>query len=217
MSADAVDVLSTARNTKNGALSAQLGDSVNGETTADGAEWFQHVGFASRPSRAEPGKPSCQALVVETTGRDVCYASRDLRGSLAYGELGEGESCVYANGPNNTGTGVIAARDDGTTATLELLVKRGNSSGGAAVRVIVSSDGSVTVESGAASVVVDGVTGAVAVHGTSVTLGSSGGAPVVVDPGTLTAWLTTVSTALSGLGVPVTPPAGILSTKVTAS
>lgn len=215
MSDEGLDVLGTSVNAKNGAISAQLGDAVASESVAEDAEWFQHVGFASRPSRATPGKSACQVLSLERTGRDVCYASRDLRAEPPYGALGEGETCLYASGPNGTGTGTAELRDDGTNASVVLSVRRNNSSSGGAVRVEVSSDGTVSITAGTASVVVD-ASGVVSVHAPSVSLGGTGGAPVVVDSGPLLAWITTVSTGLNGLGVVNTPPAVLTATSVTA-
>lgn len=215
MSEEGLDVLGTSVNDKNGAVSAQLGDAVSQEAVAEDAEWFQHVGFASRPARATPGKSSCQVLSLERTGRDVCYASRDLRKAPPYGALGEGETCLYANGPNGTGTATAELRDDGTDASVVLSVRQGNASNGGAVRVELSSDGKVTITAGSASVVVD-ASGSISVHAPSVSLGGTGGAPVVVDSGALLTWITTVATGLNGLGVANTPPVSITATSVTA-
>lgn len=209
------DVLSTALNTKNGAISAQLGDSVNGEKTADEAEWIQHVGFASRPAKAEPGKPACQVLSMERTDRDIVYASRDLRGTTIYGSLGEGETCVFANGPNGQGTGLVSLKDDGSTATVTMSVKQGNTSGGSDVKISVASSGTITIVTGSSTITVE-QNGAITIEGTSVSLGGSGGSPVVVDSGALLTWIGTVSTGLAGLGVPNTPPTAITATRVTA-
>ncbi len=210
-----LDVLGTSVNDKNGAISAQTGDSVSQESVAEEAEWFQHVGFASRPARAEPGKSACQVLTVERTGRDVCYASRDIRRAPPYGALGEGETVLFASGPNNQGTGCVELRDDGTDASVLLYVRQGNVAGGEKVRVEVTSSGVVNIVAGQASVVVDAA-GAVYVHAPSVSLGGAGGAPVVTDAGALAAWITTVSTALTGLGIPNTPPVALTATLVTA-
>ena len=218
-----VDVLNTELNATNGAIAAQLGDSVNGEKTADDAEWFQHVGFASRPSKAEPGKSACQVLSIERTDRDIVYASRDLRGTSAYGELGEGETALFANGPNGQGTGLLTLKDDGSEATINLAVKQGNSSGGSPVQITVKSDGTITISTGSVTMTINGQSGDVTIDALSVNLGGSGGYTVLVDqpiqvPPTnlgLAAWLAAASTALAGFGV---PPLGasILSTKVKA-
>lgn len=210
------DVLGTSINTTNGAISAQIGDSVNREVTCDNAEWIQHVGFASRPASAEPGKSSCQVLSIERTDRDICYASRDLRGTKLYGSLGAGETCIYANGPRATGTSIISLKDDGTDATIALEVRQGNSSSGNPIRVTVKSTGEVKIVAGSCQVTINGQTGDITIDGSSVNLGGVGGAPVVVDAGTLMTWITAVATGLNGIGIVNTPPVGITSTKVKA-
>lgn len=210
------DVLGTAVNATNGAISAQIGDSVSREVSCDNAEWIQHVGFASRPASAEPGKSSCQVLSIERTDRDICYASRDLRGTKIYGALGAGETCIYANGPRATGTGIVSLKDDGTDATITLEVKQGNSSSGSPIRVTVKSTGEVKIVSGSCTLTIDGQTGDITVDGTSVNLGGAGGVPVVVDAGSLMTWISTVASGLNGLGIVNTPPVGITATKVKA-
>lgn len=204
------DVLTTVRNTKNGAISAQIGDAVSKETCADGAEWWQHVGFASRPAKAEPGKSACQVLSTERTDRDICYASRDLRGTLAYGELGEGETCIYANGPNASGTGRVMLTDDGTEATVTIETKQGNASNGTPVTIKVSSIGQVVITAGASTVTID-QSGTVTIDATNIELGGSGGTSIVKDAAALQAWVAIIGTGLAGLGVPNTPPTSLVS------
>lgn len=204
------DVLGTSINTKNGAISAQLGDSVSSEAIAEEAEWFQHVGFASRPSKAEPGKSACQVLSMERTDRDVCFASRDVRYSSAYGALGEGETCLYATGPNGTGTGLVALSDDGQSASVTLSVKQGNSSGANPVSIAVSTDGKITLTSGSAKITID-QSGSVTIEGTSINLGALGGTAVCVNAVALQSWVATVGAGLNGLGVANTPPVGLAS------
>jgi hypothetical protein len=204
------DVLGTSINTKNGAISAQIGDSVSSETVADEAEWFQHVGFASRPSKAELGKSACQVLSLERTDRDVCYASRDLRGASIYGALGEGETCLYANGPNGSGTGLLTLKDDGQTATISISTKQGNASGGGAIKIEVSSAGTVTISAGPATLTVD-QSGSVTIEAPTVNLGASGGSAVCVNAAALQAWVSVVGAGLNSLGVTNTPPVGLVS------
>lgn len=210
------DVLGTSVNSTNGAISAQIGDSVSSESVAEDVEWIQHVGFASRPSRAEPGKSACQVLSMERTDRDVCFASRDLRGTTIYGALGEGETCIYANGPNGSGTGIVSLRDDGSTATLSMQVKQGNASNGAPVKVEVKSDGTVKLTAGTATLTVDQA-GTVTIEAPSVKLGSSGGTAICVNAAALQAWIGVVATGLNGLGVANTPPTNLVSTTTTSA
>jgi len=219
------DIMTTSVNQNNGAISAQIGDAVNGEVVCDNAEWWQHVGFASRPSRAERGASACQVLSHETSGRDICYSSRDLRSQKAAAALKEGETIIFASGPNGAGTGSVHLHDDGSAARIDTIVKNGNGSGGADVKLSVSSDGTVTLDAGNGTNIVVSASGSVnvsasasvSVDAPSVSLGGSGGIPVVTDAGSLLAWITTVSAALTNLGIPNVPPVTITSLKVTAA
>jgi hypothetical protein len=111
------DVLGTTQN-EQGVILAQTGDVVGEEAHSDGAEWWQHVGFASRPAKAEAGESACQAVTLEQGSNDVCIASRDIRGAGLYGRLGEGETCVYAGGPDNAGTCKVTLTNDGTATAI---------------------------------------------------------------------------------------------------
>jgi len=209
------DVLGTTVNPTNGAISAQLGDAVAQETVSDDATWFQHVGFASRPSKAEPGKPSCQVLSMERTDRDVVYSSRDIRGAPNYGAIGEGETVIYAKGPNGNGTSFVALRDDGSAATITLQNKIGNASSGAVVKLEVKSTGAVEITTGGATITVD-QSGAISIHGSSVSLGGVGGTSIVKDAAALQAWVAIIGAGVAALGVVNTPPTTLVATTTTA-
>lgn len=113
------DVLGTKQN-EAGTISAQTGDVVGEEVHSDDAEWWQHVGLASRPAKAIAGKSACQAVTINQGSNDLIIATRDLRGSGIYGTLREGETCLYAPGPTNTGTGRVLLQDDGTNSTITI-------------------------------------------------------------------------------------------------
>jgi len=144
------DVLSTNVNGTNGVISAQIGDSVTEDVRGDNAEWWQHVGFASRPSNPVSGKAACQVISLESTDRDICFASRDNRIANIYGSLSPGETCLYAAGPNATGTNRFLQKDNGTVSTQTMLCQVGNQSSGKPVIVQISSDdgGKITMAAG---------------------------------------------------------------------
>jgi hypothetical protein len=112
-----VDVLGTSQD-EQGTILAQTGDVVGETVESDSAEVWQHVGFASRPAKAISGASACQAITLNQGSNDLIIATRDLRGSGIYGTLREGETCLYAPGPANHGTGQILLQDDGTTSTI---------------------------------------------------------------------------------------------------
>jgi hypothetical protein len=114
------DVLGTTQN-EQGTILAQTGDVVGEEAHSDGAEWWQHIGFASRPAKAKAGESACQAVTLEQGSNDVCIASRDIRGAALYGRLGEGETCVYAGGPDNTGRCTATFTNDGAATAIALV------------------------------------------------------------------------------------------------
>ncbi len=107
------DILTTVINEKTRKVLAQLG-SVIGETTdTDNAEWWQHIGFASRPSKPEAKTKAAQGVVIKAGDHDIVVASQDPRGRDLYGNLKEGETCCYAAGVNGLGQARTLWRDDG--------------------------------------------------------------------------------------------------------
>jgi len=133
-----VDVTATQQDGQ-GTITAQTGDAVGGEVTCDNAEWWQHVGLTSRPAKPTAGAPSCQAITINGGRNDLVIATRDLRGPAI--PLNDGETCLYAPGPSNKGTGRVLLQDDGTNATITI------TAGGAKI-VIKASDGSITISGG---------------------------------------------------------------------
>ncbi|WP_437489479.1 hypothetical protein WME75_10790 [Sorangium sp. So ce1014] len=213
------DVLGTTIDSR-GVILAQTGDAVNSEVLSDNAEWWQHVGFASRPAKAEPGKRACQGITLNQGCNDLCIASRDTRGTKIYGSLKEGEACVYAGGPSNTGTGRILLKDDGTTSTITALTQQGNEASGEPILLQLSSEGKVVITAGArGAVTIDangiklasaadvqvGASGNVAIIGAAmalnagaISLGASASDGVVLGPG-LQAYISSLTTLLGQL------------------
>lgn len=130
-------VLATTVNAITGKILAQLGD-VRGATDTDGAEWWQHVGFASRPSKAEKNKSAAQVVVLKGGDRDTCIASQDMRGLELYGNLKEGETCLYGAGEYGTSQGRVIIKSDGSVT---LFTTDTNEAGGKTVALRVSPTG----------------------------------------------------------------------------
>lgn len=91
------DILSSTLSST-GVLLAQIGDSISGVAESDNLEIWQHAGFASRPAVPTQGKSSCQAVILQQADHDLIIATRDTRGTTIYGQLKDGEACVYAPG-----------------------------------------------------------------------------------------------------------------------
>lgn len=139
-----LDVLRTSISTKTGRILAQLG-SVTGRTV-DGvnSEWWQHVGFISRPSKPEAGKSAARCVAFRRGNVDAVIASEDDRGLELKGSLQEGETCVYAAGEDGTAQGRILLKGDGTVAIYTL---QGNTAGGASCTIQVRPDGEIHIAS----------------------------------------------------------------------
>lgn len=127
------DVLRTTVTSKTKKIVGQLGG-VSGEGFAatDGVEWWQHVGFASRPSKAEKGKSAANAMLLRQGGIDAAFASQDVRGLEIYGNLKDGETCVYAPGEEGEGQARALFKADGS---ITLFTKKGNEAAGTGMMI----------------------------------------------------------------------------------
>ena len=213
------DILTTTVNATTKKILAQLGDVYKQETDTDNAEWWQHVGLASRPPKPEAGRRAAQAAVFRAGDHDVVFASQDLRGLELYGNLDHGETCLYAPGESGTAQARVLLKKDGS---LNLFTRAGNSSGGAGMGIFVNVDGSVSIVSstggaflvsangdvrafnanGAVQVAADGtvkVSSAtkVGISAPAVVLGGSAAAAPVVNSTDLTSLVQLITTALA--------------------
>lgn len=127
-----------------GAILAQTGDAATDSTETDRVAWWQQVGFLSRPSKAEAGKKSAEAVVIRLHGHDISIASRDLRGLELAGNLEEGETMIYAPGETGTGQARILLKANGNIA---IFTRSGNAENGAGVTIQANADGSIVAQS----------------------------------------------------------------------
>lgn len=112
----------------------QLGDVVNQQNESDEAQWWQHVGFRSRPPKPEAGKRATQVVMVRRGDNDVVIASNDERGQDLE-DLDDGDTMVYAPGPDGTGKARILLKGDGS-----IKAKNGTTT------ITVSAAGDVTID-----------------------------------------------------------------------
>lgn len=221
-------VLKTRITDKTKKVVAQIG-SVNGEgqVDSDNVEWWQHVGFVSRPPKAEKGKEAAQAVVIRQGNYDAAIASQDLRGIELAGQLKDGETCLYAPGADGEAQARMLLKADGS---INLFTKAGNESGGTGMGIFINPSGAVSIlnPGGAAILVGDdgsiklfngsgGIQikengaikissgGALELSGGSITLGGFAALPLAIGPQVVTALsaiqvqLTALATAITGI------------------
>lgn len=122
------DILTTTVNAATKKILCQLGSVTEETTSADNVEWWQHVGFASRPPKPVAGKTAAQSITFSASDHDVCFASQDLRGLELYGSLGFGETCIYAPGEDGAAQARVLLKKNGS---ISLYTRVGNTSDGA--------------------------------------------------------------------------------------
>ncbi len=133
-----VDILTTTVNRVTGKILAQVGSVTEQTTDGDNIEWWQHVGWASRPSKPDAGSKAAQGLLVSCGDHDVCIASQDVRCLDQYGNLDFGEFCAYAAGEDGLAQGRIIGKKDGSVA---IFTTDDNTKAGRSVYFRVSPDG----------------------------------------------------------------------------
>jgi hypothetical protein len=109
-----LDVLGTTVDAAAKIIRANIGDVTHEDSEFDAAEWWQHVGFASRPRKPEPGKQSAQVVTVRRSDFDACISSRDVRDGAVFSDLNHGETAIYAMGGDGAGTARVFLRADNT-------------------------------------------------------------------------------------------------------
>ena len=132
------DVLAMSVDATTGALLAQTGDAVSGQADGNGAEWWQHVGFSSRPSPPTAGQPAAQGISIKRSDHDLVIASRDIRALNSIGNLKDGETVIWATGANGMGQGKVLLKQDGSVT---MFTTDSNAPGGNAVMWRISPTG----------------------------------------------------------------------------
>lgn len=109
-----VDILNTEIDEETNSIAAQTGDVRSEQTDSDRTYWFQHVGFKSRPSAPAAGQSAAQGVMLLDGSHNAIIASNDSRGQDLYGNMGPGETCLYAAGEDGGSQGRILLKDDGS-------------------------------------------------------------------------------------------------------
>jgi len=112
------DMLGATRDPVTNSLLVQIGSVSEELPECDNAEFWQHIGFASLPANPVAKKSAAQMLALRFGDRMRIVGSRDVRGQAIYGNLGPGETCVYAGGPDGTAQGRFLLRKDGSVTMM---------------------------------------------------------------------------------------------------
>jgi hypothetical protein len=197
-----VDILKTVRDTVTNTILAQIGSVTEEYSASDNAEWWQHVGLSSRPSVPVAKTSAAQAIAIRCSDRDRVIASRDVRGQQIYGQLGDGETCLYAGGTDGKAQGRVFVKANGNVC---MYTAQGNAVGGQSVTLQTNADGSIvaanqygaiTLSSAGLKIAIGTTAGitidmqgnvaiiglAIALNGSSVSLGANAVMPVCWGP-----------------------------------
>lgn len=148
------DILSTVVDAVSGTILAQIGDVGAQYSDAGNCEWWQHVGYASRPPLPVGGKSAAQCISIRGS-RDAIIASRDTRSNAIYGNLGDGETCVYAAGKDGNAQARVVLKADGSITMMTTDTNTGPDAGGQVVMLRVSPQGGFQFTSQWGSMVLD--------------------------------------------------------------
>lgn len=147
-----IDVLGTKVSEKTKRVLAKIGDVFTGVADSDNVEWWQHVGFVSRPPLPANSKDAAQAVVIQSGDRDVAVASCDLRGLELAGNIQPGETCVYASGSDGAAQPRLLMKGSGTVS---LFTRDGNVASGQAVAIQANADSTIGIVSKYGAIMID--------------------------------------------------------------
>jgi hypothetical protein len=118
-----------------GIVTAQTGDAVAGVAESSNAEVWQQWGFASIPSPPIGGQNGAQALILKRGIVDIIFGGRDARAGQVYGNLKNGEVCVFATGADGKAQARTIYKADGSVTNF---TTDSNTAGGNAVFTRIS-------------------------------------------------------------------------------
>ena len=130
-------ILSTSIDAVTNTLLAQVGSVTEEYVFSDSAELYGSLGLASRPSKATKGQSAAECIAIKGD-RDIVIATRDTRGQAIYGNLKEGETCLYAGGEKGTAQGRVLLKQNGAVT---LYTTNDNTKDGKAVYLTLAPDG----------------------------------------------------------------------------
>lgn len=111
-----VDLLTSIRDANTNTVLVQTGSVTEEYGDCDNAEYWGTIGVASRPAQPAAKSSAAQGIAIRFGDRHRIIATRDVRGQEIYGNLDEGETCLYAGGPDGAGQARVYLRKDGSVA-----------------------------------------------------------------------------------------------------
>jgi hypothetical protein len=130
-------ILSDTIDSVTGTVLSQLGSITEEYVYSDSAETYQDIGFASRAAKVNKGNKAAECVAIKGD-RDIIIARRDVRGQQIYGNLKEGETCVFGGGIDGLAMGRVLMKQDGSVV---LYTTDTNTEAGHAVYLKLSPDG----------------------------------------------------------------------------
>lgn len=112
-----VAILSTTIDKVTNTVLAQLGSVTEEYVYSDNAELYGSLGLAARPSKPTKGQNAAECVALKGD-RDIILACRDKRGQAIYGNLKEGETCLYGPGEFGTSKGRVLIKQDGSVTLM---------------------------------------------------------------------------------------------------
>ncbi len=149
-----VAILSTTIDDVTNTVLAQLGSITEEYVFSDNAELYGSLGLAARPSKPTKGKSAAECVALKGD-RDIILAARDKRGQSIYGNLREGETCLYGPGEFGTAQGRVIIKQDGSVTMLTTDNNLPPEQGGQAVMLKISPKDGLQFNSQWGSLVLD--------------------------------------------------------------
>jgi hypothetical protein len=130
------DVLYTSLEGQFKALTIQVGDAASG-VAGEAISMWQQIGFISRPSKvnADGKNLQCAQVIPFNIGSEtIAIGGRDTRYNEIVGNVGDGETVVYATGADGKGQGRLLLKDKGR---ISLYTKKDDAPGTKAMTLLM--------------------------------------------------------------------------------
>jgi hypothetical protein len=134
------DVLSATVDSTTGTITYQTGVGVKSkQSVAQSAEVWSVPGvLAIPPNIASGAQDAPQGLFLNRGDRDICFAQRHVTTQTLAGNLGPGDTCIFAAGADATGQPRILLK--GSDNTINIFTNKGNTADGTTLGAFIDGD-----------------------------------------------------------------------------